>query len=273
VEAGGVEISFTAYPFAPAEPPFDLGARFPPLAGVRVATPKDIAMMKAYALGCRADFRDYADLYFLLREGHVSLGELIEGAEKKFAVRGEPVFSGRLFLEQLVCPEDLEEVEATLKLLFEPRLDVARVSRFMKDEVKRFLAGTVSGPRARGAREGEKRVPALLADLFRNYVLESLDTGRHAGMIIKTVLARGTWRQVEWLFGHYGAETLGRVFEEDCCGLRVLPESARRLWSLVFGDAGSQQADEDEIEKWRPRRVPPGARPAGPEAGGAGEAR
>lgn len=107
-------------------------------------------------------------------------------------------------------------------------------------------------------------LPEFLSGLFQNYVFESLDDQKHAALVIKTVLSRGTWGQVKWLFEHYGADRVREVFLEDCRGLRTLPESTRRLWALVWGDPGAA-LDDDEVEKWRPRRVPPSARNVTPQ--------
>lgn len=140
VEIYGTKVSFIAYPFPLLEPTFDIGVKFPTLSGVRVATSREIALMKAYALGRRSSFRDYVDLYFLLRDGHITLREIIEAAEKKFVIRGQTIFSARLFLEQLVYTKDLDDVEATLKLLFDCQTDVDTVRQFMEDIVRHFLS-------------------------------------------------------------------------------------------------------------------------------------
>ncbi|MEW6174024.1 MAG: hypothetical protein AB1510_13360 [Bacillota bacterium] len=100
------------------------------------------------------------------------------------------------------------------------------------------------------------KLPVFLAGLFRNYAAETIDTEKHAGMIIKTVLAYGTWEQIMWLFEYYGVERVRAVFREDYYGLRTLPESARRLWGLVF--LNEAPPAEPAAAKWRCRRKVPG---------------
>lgn len=39
-------------------------------------------------------------------------------------------------------------------------------------------------------------LPDFLAGLFRNYRRETIDLEKHCRMVVKTVLARGTWEQV-----------------------------------------------------------------------------
>ncbi|MDN5348310.1 MAG: hypothetical protein PWP65_1874 [Clostridia bacterium] len=63
----GTKVTFIAYPFPLLEHLVDAGTLSRRLGGVRLATPKEIALMKAYALGRRAAFRDYVDLYFVIR--------------------------------------------------------------------------------------------------------------------------------------------------------------------------------------------------------------
>ncbi len=65
---------------------------------------EDIATAKAYAVGRRGAWRDYVDLYFLLRD-HLHLADIIKQAEKRFG----KVFDARLFLEQLAYEGDLND--------------------------------------------------------------------------------------------------------------------------------------------------------------------
>ena len=65
-----------------------------------------IAAMKAFALGKRAKWKDYVDLYFILR--HHSLKEIVEKARKYYSA-GE--FDEKLFREQLAYFKDLDYSE------------------------------------------------------------------------------------------------------------------------------------------------------------------
>lgn len=78
------------------------------------------------------------------------------------------------------------------------------------------------------------KLPDALTSLFSNYDISTLDLEKHAPLIIKTVLAQGSWEQVLWLFKYFGYKKVQEVFRDDYYGLRSLPESTLRLWELVF---------------------------------------
>lgn len=102
------------------------------------------------------------------------------------------------------------------------------------------------------------KLPTEIGHLFHNYEPGSIDPERHAGLVIHTVLAGGTWDQILWLFQTYGKHRVRQVFLEDCRGRRSLPNSTRRLWSLVFlGDPGACADDpHDPLDRWRWRGRP-----------------
>ncbi|MFA6570068.1 MAG: nucleotidyl transferase AbiEii/AbiGii toxin family protein [Bacteroidota bacterium] len=66
----------------------------------------DLAAMKAFALGGRAKWKDYVDIYFLLRD-HFSIKEIAVNANKIFG----GLFSEKLFIEQLGYFEDIDYTE------------------------------------------------------------------------------------------------------------------------------------------------------------------
>ena len=98
------------------------------------------------------------------------------------------------------------------------------------------------------------RLPKGLIHLFSNYDISTLDLESHAPLIIKTVLARGSWEQVLWLFKYFGYNKVQEIFRDDYYGLRSLPEPALRLWELVFID---EPLPWEEITntRWRCRRL------------------
>jgi Nucleotidyl transferase AbiEii toxin, Type IV TA system len=94
----GVKMTFLSYPFQTFEPLVSLD-------GVFVLSVREIAATKAYTIGRRGSFKDYVDLYFVLAERYASLREVIDLAERKFG----DAFNSRLFLEQIVAVDDLED--------------------------------------------------------------------------------------------------------------------------------------------------------------------
>jgi len=98
------------------------------------------------------------------------------------------------------------------------------------------------------------KLPKDLICLFSNYDIRTLDLEHHAPLIIKTVLARGSWEQVFWLFKYFGYNKVQEIFRDDYYGLRSLPEPTLRLWELVFIDAPLPQ-EEITKNRWRCRRL------------------
>ena len=96
---GGVTITFFSYPFSVFQRRLVWEA-------VKILPISTIAVMKAYALGRRATYKDYIDLYFILREKHTSLPAITKTAKR---IYGDE-FGARLFLEQLVYLKDVREV-------------------------------------------------------------------------------------------------------------------------------------------------------------------
>ncbi|GAB4414489.1 MAG: nucleotidyl transferase AbiEii/AbiGii toxin family protein [Thermodesulfovibrionales bacterium] len=92
----GVKITFLEYPFKMKhEVNFDDIITMPDLL--------TLSAMKAYSLGRRSKWKDYVDLYFILRD-HFSIKEISNRAREIFGA----VFNERLFREQLCYFEDID---------------------------------------------------------------------------------------------------------------------------------------------------------------------
>ena len=65
-----------------------------------------LASMKAFALGRRSKWKDYVDLYFIVK-GHYSIKEISEETNKNFPSQ----FSEKLFREQLAFHKDIDYSE------------------------------------------------------------------------------------------------------------------------------------------------------------------
>lgn len=94
----GVKFSFIHYPFS-VESKLDFGD----FKTVELLT---LAALKAYALGRRAKWKDYVDIYFILNSG-ISLKNIVLEAKKIF----KDVFSEKNFYQQLTYFKDIDYSE------------------------------------------------------------------------------------------------------------------------------------------------------------------
>ena len=113
-----VKVTFFQYPF-PVEPAVKFETYF------RLPSLLQLAAMKAYALGRRSKWKDYVDLYFLLRN-HFTIADITTIATQIF---GE-LFSEKMFRSQLCYFADIDYTEAVDWLIPNPPTD---------DEIKQAL--------------------------------------------------------------------------------------------------------------------------------------
>ena len=120
------KVSFIAYPFSSDLTKIEINGQL--CAGII-----EIAAMKAYSLGRRAVARDYIDIAAAIHLADITLDKLINEAKKRFVIKGEPVFSERLFLQQLAYYSDVQDAE---------HLDVILISF---DQAVEILKHSVAG--------------------------------------------------------------------------------------------------------------------------------
>jgi len=121
-----IKITFLYFPFRPLHPlAADLSL---PLFDI-----KDLASNKAYLLGRRPAYRDYIDIYFLLKH-ELSLKQIIKETQKRFGGG----FSEKLFLEQLTYFDDLDNFE--IKFMGEKQPTPPEVKNFLEKEVRNYLS-------------------------------------------------------------------------------------------------------------------------------------
>lgn len=72
-----------------------------------------LAAMKAFALGGRAKWKDYVDLYFLLQHG-IKLDEIIIKTNELFNSDNSTLFNYRNFMEQLMYYDDVNYEEEVI---------------------------------------------------------------------------------------------------------------------------------------------------------------
>lgn len=91
----------------------------------------DLAAMKSYALGGRAKWKDYVDLYFILKD-YYSLKEVSARAKEIF----QDFFNQKLFREQLSYFDDVDYSE---------KIEYVK-NEVIDDEIKNFLVSIATEP-------------------------------------------------------------------------------------------------------------------------------
>lgn len=122
----GVQVTFFHYMYPVLDP-------FVRLHNTPLCSIREIAAMKAFAIGKRIAYKDYVDWYFLLAEQHVTLAEVVRHAKQKFGAD----FNDRLFLGQLVSLDDVPTQKVDFLREAPSRNDIAR---FLQRAVKVFGA-------------------------------------------------------------------------------------------------------------------------------------
>lgn len=105
-----VKFTFFEYPF-PVQPEFMFENY------VKLPSLLDLSAMKAYALGRRSKWKDYVDLYFILKN-HYSVKQIAQRADEIFG----QLFSEKLFRAQLCFFKDIDYTEP-VEYLVEPVSD------------------------------------------------------------------------------------------------------------------------------------------------------
>jgi len=93
---------------------------------IRIPALLDLAAMKTYALGGRAKWKDYVDLYFVLKDYH-NLREISSRAAEIF----RNSFNAKLFREQLCYFDDIDYSEK-VKYVYE-EIDDEKIKIFLTD--------------------------------------------------------------------------------------------------------------------------------------------
>lgn len=118
-----VKISFIYYPF----PPLYKTISTPYL---RFFSWKDIGLDKAHTIGRRGEWRDYVDLYLIIKNGFL-LKNIIKKCQKKFS----DSFSEKLFLSQLIYFGDLKDFTVDF---IGNRYSPEEIKKFLEKEIKKY---------------------------------------------------------------------------------------------------------------------------------------
>ena len=135
----GIKTSFIYYPFAIINSLIDGVNVNSMFSGLKISPVREIALMKAYVLGRRTSFRDYIDMYYLLKKPYTSIGEIIKECSKKYIIEGEKVFSEKLFLQQLAYTEDITDKQEALSLLSEESLTSEAIEDYLRNQVSVYM--------------------------------------------------------------------------------------------------------------------------------------
>lgn len=118
-----VKITFFYYPFKPLY-------KIIKTSSISIFDWRDIAADKAYTLGRRPIWRDYVDLFFIIKRGH-NLEKIISDTQRKF----QGLFSEKLFLGQLIYFGDLQDFKIDF---LEESIQSDVIKRFFEKEVKKL---------------------------------------------------------------------------------------------------------------------------------------
>ncbi|MCX6329501.1 MAG: nucleotidyl transferase AbiEii/AbiGii toxin family protein [Bacteroidia bacterium] len=112
-----IKVTFFSFPYN-IQHPLKVGKL------ISIPTLLTLASMKAFALGRRAKWKDYVDIYFILRD-HFTIEEISSEAIKNF----KQMYSEKLFREQLAFHKDIDYSEPVEYLVTIPS----------EEEIKQFL--------------------------------------------------------------------------------------------------------------------------------------
>lgn len=106
--------------------------------GMKLFSIKEIAVKKAYTIGRRGVYRDYFDIFAILKDNYSSLKEINENAQKVY----QGVFSPKLFLEKLVYFNDLPDFDIS-PLDSTKDISPDAVKQFLEKAVRDYLADNI----------------------------------------------------------------------------------------------------------------------------------
>lgn len=128
-----VSISFFYYPYSLIREPFQIE-------NINVASIEDISAMKMISITQRGNFRDFLDIYFLIRK--FGLKKLINWTKEKYSN-----YSIFLILKGLLYFKDADrtakENEKRIKLLEDVKWN--KIKELIKKEVKAYVEGAKNG--------------------------------------------------------------------------------------------------------------------------------
>ncbi len=123
-----IKITFLHYPFKVCFKPIKAANN------LVLFSVKEIALQKAYTIGRRGEYRDYFDLYTILKNVDINLDELISKAKQEYG----SLFDEKMFLGQLVYFGDITNFEV-IPVLGKPIPALDEIKQFFGELVKAYL--------------------------------------------------------------------------------------------------------------------------------------
>ena len=120
----GIKITLLNYYWDPIFPLIKFKG-FVPLLSI-----KDISATKAYALGRRGNYRDYFDLYVILKNKLAGLKDIVKYCQKKYG----DIFSERMFLEHVTYTGDIDE-GVKLRFVSEKKVSPQKITAFFREQI------------------------------------------------------------------------------------------------------------------------------------------
>jgi len=127
VDLKGTKLTFLYYPF-------EKGFGQIKTESIFIFDIRDLATAKAYAIGRRGVWRDYFDVYFLLKTGEIDLESLLKMSRERY----KSLFSEKLFLEQLCYFDDINDFSIEFGKGQKKR-EEGDVKKYLVEVVRKFV--------------------------------------------------------------------------------------------------------------------------------------
>lgn len=125
----GIKISFIYYPFNLKK--YYLENYLP----IKILSAQGVALTKAYTLNRRNSWRDYLDLYFILKNNLITLKEIIVQSKGVY----DEAFSEKLFLAQLIYTDDIAQAEIKGTKIIDKEINLEEVKQFFQKQIDDYL--------------------------------------------------------------------------------------------------------------------------------------
>jgi len=76
-------------------------------------------------------------------------------------------------------------------------------------------------------------IPIFLNSFFWEYDTATIDTAKHASLIMGRIMERGSWEAMRWLHQTYSADDLALFLRTK--GIQILPARELNFWALLCG--------------------------------------